>query len=108
MFLGLNFVFYRNGYRYHTKFDDYDSILAGTYQHIGDNLLYLISELANAPELSNPREQTNGKVIYFDFFEMFMIYYTEATAVVINIAVSMLSVIVALRNFHHFGLSMFF
>ncbi|KAF5270864.1 hypothetical protein FQA39_LY08309 [Lamprigera yunnana] len=102
--VGMELMFYRNGYKYHTRFDDISNVPLGSIQHIGDNLLKLVRELGNAPEISNPWMQTSGKIIYFDVMELFMIYYTETIAVIINISVSVLSVVVALRNFHSFGL----
>ncbi|KAK4883835.1 hypothetical protein RN001_000106 [Aquatica leii] len=102
--VGMEFIFLRNGYKFHTRFDDYNNIPIGSIQHIGDNLLTLVQELGNAPELSNPGLQLPGKIIFYDVLELFMIYYSETIAVIINISVSVLSVVVALRNFHSFGL----
>lgn len=106
--LGLDVAFSRNGYRYHTKFDDFLNIPLGSYQHVGDNLLSLVRNLANAPELSNPKEQAFQNVIFYDIFGLFMISYSKTVAIVVNVIVSILSIIVALKTFHDFGLSMLY
>lgn len=101
--VGVEFTFFRNGYKFHTRFDDYTSVPIESIQHVGDNLLTLVQGLANAQELK-PLGQTVDKVVFYDFFELFVIHYTVAIASLIHIAVSLLSIIVALRNLHSFGL----
>jgi hypothetical protein len=49
----MDFAYSTNGYVYHTKYDRFDIIPPGTYQHTGDNMLALIKELGNAPEIEN-------------------------------------------------------
>lgn len=41
-----------NGYVYHTKSDRVEIIPMGTYQHLGDNLLALVRQIAGSPDLS--------------------------------------------------------
>ncbi|CAH1155482.1 unnamed protein product [Phaedon cochleariae] len=88
--VGLDMAFYKSGYRYHTKYDDFENIPPGSYQHVGDNILFLVKQLANAPELS---EGTNvpGKMVYFDILGLFMVSYTTAIAIVVNSMVIILS-----------------
>lgn len=90
---GFDFAFYQNGYRYHTKFDDFQNIPPGSYQHVGDNILTLVKNLASAPEVSEG-DGVPGKMIYYDIFGFFMISYTTRTAFILNIVTVLLSVAV--------------
>lgn len=47
-----------NGYVYHTRFDVPEIVPRGTFQNTGDNVLALVRELANAPELEDPSVST--------------------------------------------------
>ncbi|CAH0551529.1 unnamed protein product [Brassicogethes aeneus] len=84
--VGFDMAFYKDGYRYHTKFDQFDVIPLGSYQHIGDNTLSLVKNLANAPELAstNNEEESNVGVIFYDIFGLFMVSYSTSTAIIIN------------------------
>lgn len=99
-------AFIKNGYRYHTKFDDFEHLPLGSFQQAGNNALSLITNLANAPELSNPTKNP-GKVVFFDIFGLFMISYNQTTAKVVNLVVAALSVIIFGLNLHAFKLGMY-
>lgn len=43
-----------NGYVYHTRYDVSAIVPRGTFQNTGDNVLALVRELSNAPELEDP------------------------------------------------------
>ncbi|XP_017781638.1 PREDICTED: endoplasmic reticulum metallopeptidase 1-like [Nicrophorus vespilloides] len=101
--IGYDFAFARNGYRYHTKYDAFDNIALGTYQHVGENILTLVKELANAPEVDNPKNHGNEKIVYFDILGWTMISYSESTAMILNISVVVASIAVALISFKDFG-----
>lgn len=102
-FSGLDMAFTKNGYRYHTKYDDFEHLALGSFQQAGSNALSLITNLANAPEISNPKSNP-GKVVFFDFFGLFMISYNQTTAQVVNLIVVALSVIVFGLNLYAFKL----
>ncbi|ENN70647.1 hypothetical protein YQE_12592, partial [Dendroctonus ponderosae] len=53
--VGVDMAYYKDGYRYHTKYDGFDNIPLGSYQHGGDNTLALVKYLANAPEVAGER-----------------------------------------------------
>ncbi|KAJ8963361.1 hypothetical protein NQ318_018833 [Aromia moschata] len=89
--VGVDMAFYKNGYRYHTKYDDFEHIPHGSYQHVGDNTLSLIKDLADAPEVENP-VPTPGKMVYFDVLGWFMVSYTTTTAVILNLVTVFVSV----------------
>ncbi|CAH1955287.1 unnamed protein product [Acanthoscelides obtectus] len=92
--VGMDFAFYVNGYRYHTKYDDFENIPPGSYQHVGDNLLHLVKSLSRAPELTY-EVPALGKVVFFDFLGLFMVYYTTSIATIINLAAVLTSIAVA-------------
>ena len=49
---GMDFAHFKDGYRYHTKFDHTDYISQGVLQRTGENILNLVKSIANSEELS--------------------------------------------------------
>jgi MFS family permease len=94
-------AFFKQGYRYHTKYDDFEHIPLGSFQHVGDNTLSLVRSLANAPEVSNPKDNP-GKIIFYDFLGLFMISYTQTVAHVVNYVVVLLSLAIFAFSVHTF------
>lgn len=84
---GLDFAFIKNGYAYHTKFDNVENVTPGSIQHEGSNILSLVETLASLDY--NRIEYTDEKMVFFDVFGWFMIIYTETAARVINILLSL-------------------
>ncbi|KAF5305115.1 hypothetical protein FQA39_LY09377 [Lamprigera yunnana] len=103
--VGLNFAFIKDGQRYHTKFDSIDNIPLSTYQHAGDIVLNLVRNLANASELVEIHKEAKGNSVYFDVMGLFLIHYTQTISVVINLAVSLFSVLIAVKSFYDFGVT---
>jgi MFS family permease len=99
--VGLDMAFFKQGYRYHTKYDDFEHIPLGSFQHVGDNTLSLVRSLANAPEVSNPKDNP-GKIIFYDFLGLFMISYTQTVAHVVNYVVVVLSLAIFAFSVHTF------
>ncbi|KAJ8936603.1 hypothetical protein NQ314_012218 [Rhamnusium bicolor] len=93
--VGMDMAFFKNGYRYHTKYDGFKNIPLGSYQHVGDNVLFLTRSIANAPELLDP-VPTPGKTVYFDVLGWFMVSYTTFTATILNSVAVILSISVFL------------
>lgn len=89
--LGYDFAYFKDGYRYHTKYDGFNNIKIERYQRTGDNILRLVQELANAPEVSGPLENEGG-AIYFDVTGLFMVYYSEDVEIIANVLVILLSI----------------
>lgn len=83
-----------NGYVYHTKFDRFETIHDGTYQHTGDNVLALVKGMANSPELDINADLTTGSVVFFDFMGWFMISYTEVVAMIVNVLIAILQFVI--------------
>jgi hypothetical protein len=96
-------AFFKQGYRYHTKYDDFEHIPLGSFQHVGDNTLSLVRSLANAPEVSNPKYNP-GKIIFYDFLGLFMVSYTQTVGHVVNYVVVVLSLGIFAFSVHTFKL----
>lgn len=50
---GMDFAHTKDGYRYHTKYDDIDFIQPGALQRTGDNILGLVKLISNSDKLAN-------------------------------------------------------
>lgn len=97
-------AFINNGYRYHTKYDGFSNIPLGSFQHAGDNTLSLVKNLANAEEIDDLELQSKGKVIFFDFFGVFMISYNNTVAIILNVLVAAVSLAAFAKAFKDFQL----
>lgn len=97
-------AFIKHGYRYHTKHDDFAHLPAGSIQHVGDNTLSLIRDLAEASELDDPDKQSIGVVTFYDVFGLFMISYNDTLAIILNILGVVLSVVALVKSLRDFGL----
>jgi hypothetical protein len=60
---GLDFALFRNGYKYHTPRDSFDSVTNGTVQHFGENILQITKHLAFHPELLQFNQHEQCKII---------------------------------------------
>ena len=89
---GLDFAHVENGWRYHTNYDSIHYLSKKMLQHTGENILGLTKSLANSEELPNPPEGTHA--VYFDFLGFFFISYTKNTGVIINIIISIFTVLI--------------
>ena len=68
---GLDLAYIKNGFVYHTKYDDIDHVSLPSIQRAGDNLLSLVSHLAN---MEWPAERDfRETVVYFDYLGLFMV-----------------------------------
>lgn len=74
---GLDIAYIRNGYLYHTKYDREEYIPPGSFQRAGENLKGLLTELAMSPLVPDPGSEKHGDVIFFDFFGVFLVMYSE-------------------------------
>ncbi|XP_037954984.1 endoplasmic reticulum metallopeptidase 1 [Teleopsis dalmanni] len=90
---GLDMAHTLNGYVYHTKYDNFGNLERGTYQTTGENVLALTWALANAKELENPKEYSEGHTVFYDYLGWFMIFYKESTGIAINITSSVCALI---------------
>lgn len=90
---GMDFAYSTNGYLYHTRYDALKTIQLESLQHTGENILPLVKALANAEEMENTKAHEDGKVIFFDFMNWFMIYYTQREAIIINTVISCAAIV---------------
>ncbi|XP_049542714.1 endoplasmic reticulum metallopeptidase 1-like [Anopheles darlingi] len=89
---GLDFALSSYGYLYHTSLDALETISTATLQHIGDNILGLVTGLASSDELANVEAHAEGTAVFFDFMHLFLVYYTETTGIIINALLGALAI----------------
>ncbi|KAH8316553.1 hypothetical protein KR067_010072 [Drosophila pandora] len=89
---GLDMAYTYNGYVYHTRHDKAEIFPRGSLQHTGDNLLALVREIANSPELEDSSKYAEGHTIYFDVMGWFLVFYTETEGVIFNVIVSLTAI----------------
>lgn len=97
-----DFAHIRNGFVYHTKHDRIENIEMGSLQSTGDNLLELLKELDNRKELDANHTDTNSadKYVFYDFFGVFLIFYTQNVGTGINVTVFCLILLLVLFNMY--------
>ncbi|XP_054739176.1 endoplasmic reticulum metallopeptidase 1 isoform X1 [Anastrepha obliqua] len=96
---GLDMAHQYNGYVYHTRFDVPDIVPRGTFQNTGDNVLALVREIANAPELEDPSLYSEGHTIFFDVLGHSLVFYSETEGVIVNVLVSLVAIITCTYSF---------
>jgi len=84
---GLDLAHYKNGYVYHTKYDNLDQIEPSVLQNTGENLL----ALAKAMSIHNVTNSTKSKYVFFDVFGVYMFSYTELSGAFANFIIVLLS-----------------
>ncbi|XP_059612732.1 endoplasmic reticulum metallopeptidase 1-like [Phlebotomus argentipes] len=90
---GMDFAYAYNGYVYHTEFDTEKIFPAESLQHAGDNVLPLIESLVRSEELKDTKSHEDGHVVYYDFFNVALIYYSETTGAIINAILATIGVL---------------
>jgi hypothetical protein len=90
---GLDMAFVKNGFFYHTKFDNIDAVTPGSIQHEGSNVLALLEHFGNLD--FSEIHYNDQKMVFYDIFGFFMISYTETTAVLVNITVAVIVLLIA-------------
>lgn len=65
----------------------------GSIQRAGENVLAVVTELANSPFLVDPGKDKHGKVTYFDFLGLFMVVYPERLGTILNCATVIFSLL---------------
>lgn len=87
---GLDLAHYKNGYVYHTAYDDLDRVEPAVLQNTGENLLALVEALS-AHNASRSRSTKSTKYVFFDVFGVYMFSYTELSGTVANLVIVMVS-----------------
>lgn len=93
---GLDFAFIKNGYAYHTKFDNVENITPGSIQHEGSNILSLVETFGNL-DFSHI-QYSDEKMIFFDVFGKFVVAYSETFARIFNVIISLIVLFIAWRE----------
>ena len=76
---GIDMVFIRNGYVYHTDIDDVRHVTQGTLQHLGNNLLPTVRALASSPYLVDAVHYKDKTAIFFDLAGILLVVFPDAT-----------------------------
>ena len=90
---GLDFAHIKDGYRYHTKYDDVKYLPREFLQHTGENILELTKAFANSDILPDAKDHADSASVYYDFLGWFFVSYTRAIGVTINIIVALVAFI---------------
>lgn len=81
---GLDFVWSKNGYVYHTIFDNVLQVPIGSLQRTGDNIQALALGMVNGIQISDMSQYRAGNLVYFDFLGAFVIHWSEFIANIVN------------------------
>lgn len=95
---GLDLAFYKDGYAYHSALDRVERVQPGSIQHVGDNALALVRELASGPL---PGDVGGARSVYYDFLGVTMFAYSGGTAMVLALlalALAIAAVAVAIQR----------
>eukprot|EP00698_Gefionella_okellyi_P026041 TRINITY_DN9804_c0_g3_i1.p1 TRINITY_DN9804_c0_g3~~TRINITY_DN9804_c0_g3_i1.p1 ORF type:complete len:859 (+),score=186.25 TRINITY_DN9804_c0_g3_i1:59-2635(+) len=98
---GLDLVYYRDGYTYHTDRDVASVLPPGSLQHMGGNVLAAVRALVSDDVLSG---ETQGvpvadRAVYFDVLGgRIMLAYSQRTALLATLAIAMFSLVMVWRG----------
>eukprot|EP00002_Diphylleia_rotans_P016205 TRINITY_DN3150_c0_g2_i1.p1 TRINITY_DN3150_c0_g2~~TRINITY_DN3150_c0_g2_i1.p1 ORF type:complete len:910 (-),score=179.07 TRINITY_DN3150_c0_g2_i1:134-2533(-) len=94
---GLDFVYFKDGFAYHTHLDTIERIPPGSLQFSGDNILAIARHLGNDPQLGEKSRQPAGhSAVYYDILGIVGIVYSWPTAQVVNYASSVIGIFVCI------------
>jgi len=93
---GLDMAFIKNGYAYHTRLDNVDAITPGSIQHEGSNVLHLVRYLGDL-DFATVKDN-DQKMVFFDVYGLFMVYYSERTAIFLNLVVAAITLAIAWKE----------
>uniref|UniRef100_A0A183CBL7 FXNA-like protease n=1 Tax=Globodera pallida TaxID=36090 RepID=A0A183CBL7_GLOPA len=97
---GFDVAYIRNGWVYHTEFDQPERIEAGAIQRSGDNLLALAKALIRSPYLKQPADFNEGSNwVFFDVVGMFTVFFSMRIAVFMHYSVCVFVAFVVWRRF---------
>ncbi|XP_037092427.1 endoplasmic reticulum metallopeptidase 1-like [Pollicipes pollicipes] len=74
---GLDTAFIRNGYVYHTPYDDERQITAGSVQRAGENVEAILLRLATGDDMVDAHKQEVGTMVFMDVLGLFMLVYPD-------------------------------
>eukprot|EP00762_Andalucia_godoyi_P003285 ANDGO_06634.mRNA.1 Putative endoplasmic reticulum metallopeptidase 1-B len=94
---GIDMAYSANGYVYHTPRDQLDIVTPGSIQHFGENALAFARALLEREHLlfdahfEDPKQ--TSKIVYFDIFGMYFVWFPYFSAALIIIGIVVLAVI---------------
>jgi hypothetical protein len=96
---GLDLAHYKNGYVYHTEYDNLDQVEPSVLQNTGENLLELVKAMSTRNATTTSKSHRT-KYVFFDVLGVYMFSYTELSGAFFNfiiVLVSFFSVFLTLR-----------
>eukprot|EP01018_Ginkgo_biloba_P031316 Gb_39788 [translate_table: standard] len=106
---GLDFAYQDIGAVYHTKNDKLELLKPGSLQHLGENMLPLLLEVATSPHLQNIKaNKTKGgseqmQIVYFDVVGKYMVVYSQKLANVLHTSIILQSLLIWSASLFHGG-----
>jgi hypothetical protein len=88
----MDFAHIYNGHVYHTRYDTFETIPLESFQNTGNNILALALAISDSDELADSEVHSEGQAVFFDFLGWFMVYYSTATELAVNIVVTLLGI----------------
>ena len=84
---GIDLALIDNGFCYHTPRDSLEQVSPGTLQHMGDNLVALVSHFLRTREWNARQQEASERAIYYDLVGWGMVSYSETTSQMLHVAV---------------------
>ncbi|XP_022742113.1 endoplasmic reticulum metallopeptidase 1 isoform X3 [Durio zibethinus] len=97
---GLDFAYTDNGAVYHTKNDKLELLKSGSLQHLGENMLAFLLQIAPSSHLSkgkvmdDDRQSNQDTAVFFDILGQYMVVYRQRFANMLHNSVIMQSLLI--------------
>ncbi|KAL3102316.1 hypothetical protein niasHS_003725 [Heterodera schachtii] len=99
---GFDIAYIRNGWVYHTEFDQPQRIEPGAIQRSGDNVLALAKALIRSPYLKQPADFNEGSNwVFFDVVGLFTVFFSMHIAVFLHYSVCLVVAFLVWRRLQH-------
>ncbi|CAB3404662.1 unnamed protein product [Caenorhabditis bovis] len=98
---GLDIAYTKNGWFYHTEFDEEWRIEPGAIQRAGENVLAVVKAILVSPYLEKPTTfEEENRWVFYDVVGLFTVYYTVTVGKLINYSACLLTILLVLRRIH--------